>query len=117
MPEPGNGTEQDWAAVWIGVRNYNNNGDTGLRQVFGISDVKINSHAASDARRGFSSEHPGGALFVFADGHVEFLGEDIDFNQSGATSKVLAEKQQMGLYQRLLRRNDGQLNVRIASRP
>jgi prepilin-type N-terminal cleavage/methylation domain-containing protein/prepilin-type processing-associated H-X9-DG protein len=108
---------QDWAGVWIGVRNYNNSGNTGLRQVLGISDVKINSREGTDARRGFSSEHPGGALFLFADGHVEFLDEDIDFNQAGATSKIQAEKQQMGLYQRLLRRNDGQVNVRIASRP
>lgn len=110
-------SQQDWAGVWIGVRNYNNSGDTGLRQTLGISDAKINSREGTDARRGFSSEHPGGALFLYADGHVEFLDEDIDFNQTGATSKSLAEKQQMGLYQRLLRRNDGQLNVRVASKP
>ena len=103
--------------MWVGVRNYNNSGDTGLRQVFGISDVKINSREGTDARRGFSSEHPGGALFLFADGHVDFLDEDIEFNQAGATSKIQAEKQQMGLYQRLLRRNDGQINVRMAAVP
>jgi prepilin-type N-terminal cleavage/methylation domain-containing protein/prepilin-type processing-associated H-X9-DG protein len=110
-------TAQDFAGVWIGVRSYNNAGDSGLPQVFGVSDAKINSKDPKQARRGFSSEHSGGALFLFADGHVDFLAEDIDFNQSGATSKLLAEKQQMGLYQRLLRRNDGQLNVRIALRP
>src|SRR5262249_10283343 len=108
---------EDWAGVWIGVRNYNSSGDTGLRQVLGISDVKINSREPGEARRGFSSEHPGGSLFLFADGHIEFLEEDIDFNQAGATSRIQGEKQQMGLYQLLLRRNDGQLNVRIASRP
>ncbi len=27
----------------------------------------------------FASRHPGGALFAYVDGHVEFLGEDIDF--------------------------------------
>lgn len=26
----------------------------------------------------FRSEHPGGAMFVFGDGHVDFLGEEID---------------------------------------
>ncbi len=107
-------TEQDWAGVWIGTRNYNNSGDSGLRQIFGTSDSKINSKLATNSRSSFSSEHPGGALFAFADGHVAFIEEEIDFSQSGATSKVLAEKQQMGLYQRLLRRNDGQLNVRVA---
>ena len=55
---------------------------------------------------------PGGAFFVFADGHVEFINEDIEFEQAGATSKLKAEKGQMGLYQRLLRRNDGQVLVR-----
>lgn len=107
---------EDWAGVWIGVRNYNSDGDTGLRQVLGVSNVRINSRDGTEARRGFSSEHPGDALFAFADGHVEFIDEDIDFNQSGATSKIAAEKSQMGLYQRMLRRNDGQINVRVAAR-
>lgn len=101
----------DWAAVWIGVRNYNSDGDLGLRQVFGMSDAKINSEG-DDARRGFSSNHLGGALFLFADGHVEFIDESIEFNQDGAASIVSAEKERMGLYQRLIRRNDGQIIVR-----
>jgi prepilin-type N-terminal cleavage/methylation domain-containing protein/prepilin-type processing-associated H-X9-DG protein len=99
----------DWAAVWLGVRNPNSDGDLGLRQVFGISDVKINSNVGDEARRGFSSNHPGGTLFVFADGHVEFLDEGIEFDQTGATAVAMAEMEQMGLYQRLLRRNDRQV--------
>jgi prepilin-type N-terminal cleavage/methylation domain-containing protein/prepilin-type processing-associated H-X9-DG protein len=27
----------------------------------------------------FGSQHPGGALFCFADGHVEFISDDVDF--------------------------------------
>ena len=102
---------REWAGVWIGVRNYNSDGDTGLRQNLGISDVKINTEGDT-GRRGFSSEHPGGALFAFADGHVEFLDEEIEFNQIGATSTIPEEKERMGLYQRLLRRNDGQIMER-----
>ena len=109
----GERASRDWAGVWIGVRNDNSAGDTGLRQNLGISDVKINDKS-ENARRGFSSEHPGGALFVYADGHVDFVDEEIEFNQTGATSKDRAEKAQMGLYQRLLRRNDGQVNIRVA---
>lgn len=109
----GERASRDWAGVWIGVRNDNSSGDTGLRQNMGISDVRVNAPSEA-ARRGFSSEHPGGALFVFADGHVDFLDEEIEFNQAGATSKIAAEKSQMGLYQRLLRRNDGQVSVKIA---
>ena len=101
-----------WAATWVGTRDYNNTGDNGLRQVFGISDTPINDKNLENGRRGFSSYHPGGAFFVFADGHVEFIAEDIEFKQQGATSKVKNEKMQMGVYQRLLRRNDGQVLIR-----
>lgn len=109
-------SRNDWAGVWIGVRNDNSSSDTGLRQNLAISDARINDPVDA-ARRGYSSEHPGGALFAFADGHVDFLDEDIEFNQAGANSKIKSEKQQMGLYQRLLRRNDGLISVRIAQRP
>lgn len=102
---------KDWAGVWVGVRSYYNDGDQGLRQVLGISDPKINDRQGN-AKRGFSSEHAGGAFFVFADGHVEFLDEEIEFNQTGADSNDAVAMEQMGLYQRLMRRNDGQLVVR-----
>lgn len=101
-----------WAGVWVGTRDYNSDGDSGIRQVFGISDTPINDKKLEDGRRGFNSYHPGGAFFVFADGHVEFIAEDIEFNQLGAASKLKADKMQMGLYQRLLRRNDGQVLIR-----
>ncbi|MGD9635132.1 MAG: DUF1559 domain-containing protein [Pirellulales bacterium] len=101
-----------WAGVWVGTRDFNDTEDSGLRQVFGISDSPINDKKIEVGRRGFNSYHPNGAFFVFADGHVEFIAEDIEFNQEGATSKVKAEKMKMGLYQRLLRRNDGQVLIR-----
>jgi prepilin-type N-terminal cleavage/methylation domain-containing protein len=96
------------AGVWVGVRSYFSDADVGLPQVLGISDAKPNARDDS-GRRGFSSEHAGGAFFVYADGHVDFVDEEIDYNQTGATSTVPAELEQMGLYQRLIRRNDGQL--------
>src|SRR6185295_4888380 len=33
---------------------------------------------AADANGAFASPHPGGGLFLFADGHVDFIAEDID---------------------------------------
>lgn len=111
----GERTSHDWAGVWVGVRDDNSSADTGLRQNLGISDVRIND-PTDNARRGFSSNHPNGALFVFADGHVDFLLQDIDFNQQGATSKLKDEKAKMGLYQRLLRRNDGQVTLKVAEK-
>ncbi|HEY4235372.1 MAG TPA: DUF1559 domain-containing protein [Lacipirellulaceae bacterium] len=102
---------EDWAGTWIGVRRYTDDSDCGLRQNLGISNAKINQ-PTDDARRGFSSHHPGGSLFVFCDGHVEFIANDVDFNQDGSTSKVATEKDKMGVYQRLIRRNDGEVIVR-----
>jgi prepilin-type N-terminal cleavage/methylation domain-containing protein/prepilin-type processing-associated H-X9-DG protein len=98
----------DLSGVWVGVRSYYSDGVTGLPMTLGTSESRINAKAGA-GQTGFSSQHPGGALFVFADGHVDFLDEAIDYNQTGATSKVPAEMEQMGLYQRLIRRNDGQL--------
>jgi prepilin-type N-terminal cleavage/methylation domain-containing protein/prepilin-type processing-associated H-X9-DG protein len=107
----GERSSRSWAGVWIGVRTDNDESASGLPQALGITAAKINS-PGEDGRQGFSSEHPGGAMFVFADGHVEFVDEEIEFDQTGATSKVAAEMKRMGLYQRLLRRNDGQMSIR-----
>jgi prepilin-type N-terminal cleavage/methylation domain-containing protein/prepilin-type processing-associated H-X9-DG protein len=55
-----------------------------------ITEAPINTRPGKDCVRGvgddpdrcpngaFASDHPGGAQFVFADGHVEFLDEGID---------------------------------------
>jgi prepilin-type processing-associated H-X9-DG protein len=34
-------------------------------------------------RSGFSSSHPGGAVFAMADGSVRFIAEDIDYDADG----------------------------------
>jgi prepilin-type N-terminal cleavage/methylation domain-containing protein/prepilin-type processing-associated H-X9-DG protein len=46
--------------------------------------VPMGGHATNGA---FGSEHPGGALFVYGDGHVEFLSDGIadELYQAGAT--------------------------------
>jgi prepilin-type N-terminal cleavage/methylation domain-containing protein/prepilin-type processing-associated H-X9-DG protein len=98
----------DKAAVWIGTRNYSGNWDFGLRQILGTTESKINQGGAAGTG-GFSSRHVGGAHFLFADGHVKLLSDYIDYNQSSdATAASGPSLQELGLYQRLARRNDGQ---------
>ncbi|MCC9605112.1 DUF1559 domain-containing protein [Blastopirellula sp. JC732] len=96
---------RDYAATWIGVRNYNGTGNWGLQQSLGLVDVKLNIGDV-EGQRGFSSQHAGGAFFLFGDGRVSFIQEDIDFN-SGGVNQASPPASQIGLFQRLGRRSDG----------
>ncbi|QDT44945.1 putative major pilin subunit [Gimesia alba] len=79
-------------AYWAGTP------DNWLMDILGTAGVNINSiHSAK-----FSSEHDGGAHFLFADGHVRFLSENVESNP-GATSGS-----GMGVFQKLANIKDGQ---------
>ncbi len=99
--------ERNWdfnSAIWIGVRNYQGNGENGLRQNQGIANWKINL-PGTNAPRAFHSGHVGGAHFLFADGRVQFINESIHFdNTLGVPGN---ESTMLGTYQRLAMRNDG----------
>jgi prepilin-type N-terminal cleavage/methylation domain-containing protein/prepilin-type processing-associated H-X9-DG protein len=74
--------------------------------VLGCGWVHINSVAKPysnnpNHRRGFSSNHPGGAQFVFVDGSVHFISENVD--HSDATSASLVNS----TYSRVLGADDG----------
>lgn len=84
-----------WAAAWVGNRNTTGGGPRGSDYTIGRTSRAINfavsGGGSNSCRQGFSSMHTGGAQFLFCDGSVHFLSENIN----------------MGTYQNLSRRADG----------
>ncbi|MHC2068708.1 DUF1559 family PulG-like putative transporter [Bremerella sp. T1] len=86
---------------------FNGDYDNGFITVVGGGKPHINETATcghgcndKDGRQGFSSNHPGGAQFVFADGSVHFLTEHIDHTPDGFNASD-------STYERILNRKDG----------
>ena len=103
--------ERSWdafAAVWVGVDQWIDCTTHGVSMVLGTVFYKINippdPYALScDGRgsAGFGSRHPGGTQFVMCDGSVHFVSETINFQNSTIPSNL-------GIYQRLGQRSDGE---------
>jgi prepilin-type N-terminal cleavage/methylation domain-containing protein/prepilin-type processing-associated H-X9-DG protein len=80
------------AGIWVGVRSNQNAGDT----------VTACNHEArlNTVIDSYSSRHGDGAHFLFCDGAVRFISDEIDSLPFANLPK--------GLYQKLAHRNDGQ---------
>jgi prepilin-type processing-associated H-X9-DG protein len=113
--------ERCGAAHWAGCRNPVQACHWGIYQNRGRVSKKLNSSetafprpagwdACDSCSEGFSSTHPGGGYFLFGDGSVHFISENIDYSDAGInpTSRDAYDRRRLGLYQKLGIRNDGE---------
>ena len=114
--------ERCGAGTWIGSRNAEGGGRRGNDFILGKVSTPLNnpiSSGSNDCTDGFSSSHPGGAHFLFCDGHVSFISENINFrncncggnanHQIGNSNNIYNNQtwfNEMGVYQHLGIRRD-----------
>jgi prepilin-type N-terminal cleavage/methylation domain-containing protein len=115
------------SGTWLGVENpagipFGGQGSNGFSHVAGYSWPKLNTGAVDQQGQsifwngcgaGFSSNHPGGALFAFADGGVRYVVNGINWNYQPGTgpglppTDALNHKNQFnGTYQAMMSVND-----------
>jgi prepilin-type N-terminal cleavage/methylation domain-containing protein len=106
--------------AWVGVRQAGGGASLGELLVYGTSRPRLNLPNAivpwntqfHGCGAGFGSLHPGGALFVLADGSVRFIQSNISHNWVNPSGNNLATVSDSrdpanGVYQRLMTRDDG----------
>jgi len=106
------------AGTWSCNRNPNGGGPRGADYTMGHVSKPINDPPpannlftnGSQCADAFTSFHPGGAQFLFADGSVHFLSENIQFSTplGRDPGNQTFDATTLGIYQRLGIRNDGQ---------
>jgi prepilin-type processing-associated H-X9-DG protein len=90
------------AGVYVG--NHVQNEQTTIHRSLGALTMPINSTVFDYCVRGFASPHTGGVFFLFADGHVGFISDNIDHNPARPSGTDAVDS----TLERLGARDDGQ---------
>ncbi len=94
------------ALVFMQQDSGGNETNRGLVESHGCGKYPLNCVSALQCPRGFSSRHVGGAQFVFMDGSVHFISENID-HKPPAQSVIIPNVD--STYERLFSINDGEV--------
>jgi prepilin-type processing-associated H-X9-DG protein len=96
-----NGHLRDSSNIWTYAERYLNS----LR----VTEVALNTPTGFEAQvcgtnpaitnGAFASDHPGGAQFLFGDGHVEFITDNIDLDTYQNLSTIAGTTQEMDAIQ------------------
>jgi prepilin-type N-terminal cleavage/methylation domain-containing protein/prepilin-type processing-associated H-X9-DG protein len=108
------GNQEHRAGVVLGTRGARQNSEQGLADTLGCGFFKLNftrfrpapGGSQADARRTFSSRHPGGAMFAFADGSVTFVSETITFDYNDEQASLTPDVVNTP-WEAMLGKNDG----------
>ena len=106
--------ERAWAheaGYWVGPQRTNIEDQWAGGKVVGRVTWRLNSPPGRGPAMGFSSMHPGGANFSFADGSVHFISETINYSNGTGwkwNNYDALDKTTLGTFQRLGVRDDKQ---------
>jgi prepilin-type processing-associated H-X9-DG protein len=102
-------------AIWAGGPKTGFGGGTQyVSATATLADAYFAQNGLIQQDRGYSSGHPGGCNYVFADGSVHFIVDTINFNSTGAPDWRASpyppedlSPENCGIFQRLCLRDDG----------